>query len=236
MPILTQTARRILRSCAGLLTQDCLLCGASSGASPLCPACEADLPHLPAPCCPRCALPVPGGEVCGRCLAKPPGYDLTLAAFRYAFPLDKLVQSFKYGHRLALGSYFGRQLAALPGSACADLIIPVPLHPLRLRARGFNQALELARPVSKAWRIPIDRQSCRRIRHTPAQADLPWRERAGNVRGAFQCATDFTGQRLLLVDDVMTTGASLDELARVVRLRGAERVTLLVVARALPPV
>jgi len=146
------------------------------------------------------------------------------------------VQSFKYGHRLALGSYFGRQLAALPGSACADLIIPVPLHPLRLRARGFNQALELARPVSKAWRIPIDRQSCRRIRHTPAQADLPWRERAGNVRGAFQCATDFTGQRLLLVDDVMTTGASLDELARVVRLRGAERVTLLVVARALPPV
>ena len=236
MSILTETAALVRAACAALLTQDCLLCAADSGASLLCQACENDLPRLPAARCPRCALPTPLGEVCGRCLSHPPHFDAGTAVYRYAFPIDKLVQSFKYGHRLALGSYFGRQLAALPGSACADLIIPVPLHPLRLRARGFNQALELARPVSKAWRIPIDRQSCRRIRHTPAQADLPWRERAGNVRGAFQCATDFTGQRLLLVDDVMTTGASLDELARVVRLRGAERVTLLVVARALPPV
>jgi len=154
---------------------------------------------------------------------------------RYDFPLDKLVQSFKYGHRLALASYFGARLAALLASGCADLIVPVPLHPLRLRARGFNQALELARPVSRAWRIPIDLRSCRRIRHTPAQADLPWRERAANVRGAFQCSADFTGKRVLLVDDVMTTGASLDELARSVRLQGAEQVTLLVVARALPP-
>ncbi|MEF8730578.1 MAG: ComF family protein [Candidatus Accumulibacter meliphilus] len=235
MPILTQTARRILRSCAGLLTQDCLLCAASSGARLICSACEADLPQLPARRCPRCALPTPHGEVCGRCLAKPPHYDLTLAALRYDFPLDKLVQSFKYGHRLALASYFGVRLAALLASGCADLIVPVPLHPLRLRARGFNQALELARPVSRAWRIPIDLRSCRRIRHTPAQADLPWRERAANVRGAFQCTADFTGKRVLLVDDVMTTGASLDELARSVRLQGAEQVTLLVVARALPP-
>jgi len=94
MPILTQTARRILGSCAGLLTQDCLLCGASSGASLICSACEADLPQLPVRLCPRCALPTPAGEICGRCLAKPPHYDLTLAALRYDFPLDKLVQSF----------------------------------------------------------------------------------------------------------------------------------------------
>ncbi|EXI79045.1 MAG: DNA utilization protein GntX [Candidatus Accumulibacter appositus] len=235
MPILTQTARRILGSCAGLLTQDCLLCGASSGASLICSACEADLPQLPVRLCPRCALPTPAGEICGRCLAKPPHYDLTLAALRYDFPLDKLVQSFKYGHRLALAGYFGRRLAALLVGLPAELIVPMPLHPLRLRARGFNQALELARPVSKAWRIPIDRQSCQRIRHTPAQADLPWRERAANIRGAFQCSADFTGKRLLLIDDVMTTGASLDELARVVRLHGAEQVTLLVLARALAP-
>ena len=234
MPILTQTARMFVGSCARLLTQDCLLCGAASGASRLCRACEDDLPRLPDARCPRCALPTPKGETCGRCLARPPHYDLTLAAFRYDFPVDKLVQSFKYGHRLALASYFGRQLAALTASAQADLIIPVPLHPLRLRERGFNQALELARPVSKACRTPIDVLSCHRIRHTATQADLPWRARAKNVRGACHCSGDLTGTRLLLSAWVMTTGASLDELARTVRLHGAEHVALLVLARALP--
>ncbi|MBE2260253.1 MAG: ComF family protein [Candidatus Accumulibacter sp.] len=234
MPILTQTARLVRASCARLLAQDCLLCGATSGARLLCAACEADLPRLPEARCRLCALPTASGETCGRCLSRPPPYDLTLAAFRYDFPLDKLVQSFKYGHRLALGRYFGEQLAALTTNDAADLIIPVPLHPLRLRERGFNQALELARPVSRAWRIPIDLRSCRRIRHTSVQAELPWRERAKNVRGAFHCAADFSGQRLLLVDDVMTTGASLDELARTVKRQGAAHVALLVLARALP--
>ncbi|WP_291993790.1 ComF family protein [Candidatus Accumulibacter sp. ACC003] len=234
MPILTQTARLVRSSCARLLTQDCLLCAAVSGSRVICPACEAELPRLPEARCRRCALPTANGESCGRCLAKPPHYDLTLAAFRYDFPLDKLIQSFKYGHRLVLGDYFGQQLAALAAASQADLIVPLPLHPSRLRGRGFNQALELARPVSKAWRTPIDARSCRRIRHTAAQADLPWRERAKNVRGAFHCEADFTGQRLLLVDDVMTTGASLNELALTVKRCGAAQVTLLVLARALP--
>lgn len=236
MSILTQSAALVRRSCARLLAQDCLLCGAESGDNLLCPACENDLPRLATARCPRCALPTPGGEVCGRCLARLPHYDATLAVFRYGFPIDKLVQSFKYGHRLALGSYFGRQLAAqTTGRFAADLLIPMPLHPQRLRERGFNQALELARPVGKAWRMPVDVRSCCRIRHTAAQADLPWRERAGNVRGAFACAADFTGRRLILIDDVMTTGASLNELARTVKLHGAAEVTLLVLARALPP-
>lgn len=233
--ILTQTAGLVRRSFAALLAQDCLLCGAQSAASLLCAACQEDLPRLPDTRCPCCALPTPRGEVCGQCLARPPHYDSTVAAFRYSFPIDKLVQSFKYGHRLALGGYFGRQLAAIAdGGLGADLIVPLPLHPVRLRERGFNQALELARPLARAWRIPIDARSCRRIRHTAAQADLPWRERARNVRGAFDCASDFTGKRLLLIDDVMTTGSSLDELARTVKLHGAAEVMLLVVARALP--
>ncbi len=235
MPILTQTARLVRRSCARLLPQDCLLCGARSGTTLLCEACERELPWLPAQRCPVCALLTPQGEVCGRCLAKPPHYDATLAAFSYGFPIDKLVQSFKYGHRLGLACYFGRQLALLGKSAGADLIIPLPLHPFRLQERGFNQALELARPVAKAWQTPIDFRSCSRVRHTAAQADLPWREREKNVRGAFHCSSDFTGRRLLLIDDVMTTGASLDELARTVKLHGAAQVSLLVLARALPP-
>lgn len=110
----------------------------------------------------------------------------------------------------------------------------MPLHPKRLRERGFNQALELARPVGRATGLPIDTTSCQRVRHTPAQAALPWRERVKNIRGAFHCTADFSGKRLLLVDDVMTTGASIDECARTLKLHGAARVSALVVARALP--
>jgi len=216
------------------LEQDCLLCGASDARDVLCDACAKELPKLPSPRCPHCALPTPNGEICGNCLAHPPHFDTCLAAFEYDFPLDKLVQSFKYGHRLTLGAYFGRTLATLIATATIDAIIPLPLHPERLRERGFNQALELARPVAKALSRPIETSSCHRIRHTPAQAGLAWRERVKNMRGAFHCSEDFSGRHMVLVDDVMTTGASLNECARTLKLHGAASVTLLVVARALP--
>jgi ComF family protein len=221
------------------LTQDCLLCAAASSSELLCPACAADLPRWQLACCPCCARPTVHGEICGRCLSKPPSLDVTHAAYRYEFPLDKLIQAFKYGHRLALGAYFGRQLAAHLAQFAApraniDRIIPLPLHGERLRTRGFNQALELARPISAQWQIPIDKTSCQRIRNTPAQADLPWRQRLRNIRGAFHCSADLSGQRILLIDDVMTTGASLNECARTLKLHGAAEVTALVVARAVP--
>ena len=241
MSILTQNrglkARLIShlqRELRQLLEQDCLLCAASSAVDILCDACAAELARLEGPCCPQCAIPTGHGEVCGHCLSRPPHFDAALAAYRYDCPLDKLVQSFKYGQRLALGAYFGQQLAALGKSIVADLIIPLPLHPERLRARGFNQALEIARPVGKALGLPIDTFSCHRMRNTPAQTNLAWRDRAKNVRGAFHCSSDLTGKRVILVDDVMTTGASLDECARTLKLHGAAAVTLLVVARALP--
>lgn len=216
-----------------LLTQDCLLCAASSH-DILCPACADDLPPLPAPHCPRCALPTPNGETCGRCLAKPPHYDTTQAAFRYDFPLDKLIQSFKYGHRLTLSTYFGQRLAEQARDLVADLIIPLPLHPERLRERGFNQALELARPVGAVLGRPVEATLCQRTRNTPAQAELPWKARAKNIRHAFHCTTDLKGARIILIDDVMTTGASLDECARTLKSHGAVEVMLLVVARTLP--
>jgi len=234
MSILTRSRDFICRAGGALLEQDCLLCGAASGETILCPACAADLPRLSAHHCPQCALPTPHGERCGHCLSKAPHYDATHAAFSYDFPVDKLIQAFKYAHRLALGAYFGRQLATLAQGCAADLIVPLPLHPLRLRERGFNQALKLARPISQACGVPIDCASCRRTRHTPAQAKLPWRARAKNIRGAFHCSTDLSGKKIVLVDDVMTTGASLDECARTLKLHGAAQVTLLVVARALP--
>jgi ComF family protein len=245
MSILTQSqgllacaGRLAGRAADGLLAQDCLLCGQPSGGKILCPACDNDLPRLPFPRCPHCALPTAQGETCGRCLARPPHYDRTLAVFDYAFPLDKLIQAFKYNHRLALAAYLGRELTRLALESglesMADLVVPLPLHPARLRERGFNQALELARPVARVLGLPLDFQICARIRHTPAQASLPWKQREKNMRGAFRCAHDLPGQRILLVDDVMTTGASLDECARTLKRHGATEVTLLVVARTLP--
>jgi ComF family protein len=245
MSILTQSqgllarARRLAgRATGGFLAQDCLLCGQPSGREILCTACAGDLPRLPFPRCPRCALPTAQGKICGRCLAHPPYYDRTLAVFDYAFPLDKLIQSFKYGHRLALVACLGRELTRLALESeldsTADLVVPLPLHPVRLRERGFNQALELARPVARTLGLPLDFQVCTRIRHTPAQAGLPWKQREKNMRSAFHCAHDLSGQRILLIDDVMTTGASLDECARTLKRHGASEVTLLVVARTLP--
>jgi ComF family protein len=125
------------------------------------------------------------------------------------------------------------RLAASPGQA-ADLVVPLPLHPVRLRERGFNQALELARPVAAALGLPLDPSACARVRHTPAQAGLPWKKREENIRRAFHCARDLSGRRILLIDDVMTTGASLDECARTLKRHGAAEVSLLVVARTLP--
>ncbi|MDR0576236.1 MAG: ComF family protein [Candidatus Accumulibacter sp.] len=236
MSILLQTARRAV---AGLLAQDCLLCGQGSGGEILCAACAADLPRLPSPHCPRCALPTPAGETCGRCLAHPPHYDRTLAVFNYGFPLDKLIQSFKYGHRLALAALLGGELARLAAASklepAPDLVVPLPLHPVRLRERGFNQALELARPVAAALGLPLDARVCERVRNTPAQAGLSWKKREKNIRGAFRCARDLPGRRILLVDDVMTTGASLEECARTLKRHGAAEVTLLVAARTPPP-
>ncbi len=234
--------RGIARRVARLFAQDCVLCGATSDEAIVCAACAADLLRLPAEVCPRCAQPTPRGETCGRCLAHPPAFDAAHAVYRYAFPLDRLIQSFKYGHRLALAPYFGSQLAALaasPGAllnseAPADVIVPLPLHGERLRQRGLNPALELARPVARALRVPIDATSCRRTRDTAAQADLAWRERIANVRNAFSCSADYSGRHIVLVDDVMTTGASLDECARTLKLHGAARVSALVLARALP--
>ena len=215
------------------LTQDCLLCAAADTPELLCHACAAELPQLAVARCPLCALPALDGQICGHCLAKPPHFDATLAAYAYDFPLDKLVQSFKYGHRLAVGAWLGRQLATLAQDLPPSIVIPLPLHPQRLRERGFNQALELARPVARAHGWPLESMTCRRVRHTPAQAGLAFRERISNIRGAFQCTRDFSGCDVVLVDDVMTTGASLDECARTLKLHGARTVTLLVVARAL---
>ena len=215
-----------------LLTQDCLLCGAASDEAILCAACFRELPRLPLTCCPRCALPTTQGEICGRCLANPPHYDSTRAAFRYDFPLDRLIQSFKYGHRLALCAFFAEQLAALAQGLEVDRIIPLPLHPSRLRERGFNQALELARPLARALDLPLRAGLLQRSKATRAQSRLDADARSRNLHGAFRVDAGTTlPMHVALVDDVMTTGATLHAAAEILRTAGVARIDAWVCAR-----
>lgn len=213
----------------------CFLCRGAAGGL-LCAACDADLPRLAGPRCPRCALASPAGEVCGRCLAQPPAFDATAAALAYEFPADVLVQALKFRGELALapllGSLLARRLA--PGTR-VDCVLPVPLSAARLRRRGFNQALEIARPVAAALGARLEPLLAERSRDTAAQTGLPHGERAKNVRGAFRCARALEGAEVALVDDVMTTGATLDELAATLKRAGAARVVNWVVARTPAP-
>ena len=214
----------------------CYLCrGAARGV--LCAACEADLPRLSGPRCLRCALAAPEGAAeCGRCLARPPAYDATVAALAYGFPADVLVQALKFRGELALAPLLGGLLArSLPPDARADLLLPVPLAAARLRARGFNPAMELARPLAAATGARLDPRLAERLRDTPPQVELPWAERAANVRGAFGCARALEGAAIAVVDDVMTTGATLHELAATLKRAGASRVVNWVLARTPPP-
>jgi ComF family protein len=217
------------------LPQACFLCGARVTGRLLCAGCEDDLARLPTACCPQCALPTSQGEICGACLKKPPAFDRTRATFSYAFPLDSLVQQCKYAHASNLTDFFAARMASRSDtpSALLDYLLPMPLHPARLAQRGFNQAAEIARRLSPRIGVPWLPNACQRVRNTASQAGLDLKTRQRNLRGAFVCNIDLSGTRVALIDDVMTSGSSLDELARVVRKAGAIEIQAWVLARTL---
>lgn len=215
------------------LPATCVLCGALADRQALCSACEAALPALPVDHCAVCAVPLTSGAVCGACTNVPPHYERVTAIYAYDFPVDAMIHAYKYGGRLALAPLFAHALAhAVSGDV--DAIVPMPLGPARLRERGFNQAHEIARCLGRRLHLPVAVNACRKVSDTPPQAALPWKERAKNVRGAFVCDADFAGQRVAIVDDVMTTGATLNELAKSLKRGGAAEVYGWVVARTLP--
>lgn len=155
--------------------------------------------------------------------------------FSYAFPIDRMVQALKYHHRLAVAQYFTCALAGLGRPNGVDLLVPMPLHVARLRERGFNQAVEIARPLARDWGMALELARVGRTLNVAPQASLPWPERVANMRGVFCCSGMLAGRSVLVIDDVMTTGATLDALARTLKRHGAVRVENLVVARTLPP-
>ena len=228
MSIILDRCTRFVHRC---LASHCVLCGSASGTN-LCAPCAASLPLLDPRCCAVCATPLESGTTCGACLDRTPHFDRVIAAHPYAFPIDALVRDYKYAGNLSLAPLLAARIAC---AACPDVdaIIPMPLAASRLCERGFNQAHELARHVARALELPVLATACRKVTDTQPQAALPWNERARNVRGAFVCDADLTGKRVAVVDDVMTTGATLNELSRNLKRAGAAWVCGWVLARTL---
>jgi ComF family protein len=220
-----------------LLPPHCLLCGQHSNVPrDLCSACADDLArnHI---CCPRCALPLQTpAPLCGECLQHEPPFATTSAPFVYGHPLDLLMTKLKFGRNLAAGRVLSELwIAALRDSPppLPSLLIPVPLHASRLRERGYNQALELAKPLAQAFAIPLRSDVLARTRATPAQSNLDAKTRRRNLRGAFDIVDNAAlPEHVAVVDDVMTTGATLRECARVLRCAGVARVDVWALARA----
>ncbi|WP_447787350.1 double zinc ribbon domain-containing protein [Pseudomonas germanica] len=224
--------------------QTCLLCDEPAEAEmPICVACETDLPWL-GDHCQTCALPLlAAGLTCGECLLEPPAFEQVVVPWQYGFPVDSLITRFKhnakwpFGHLLAdvLGQYLQHRFDE--GLPRPDALLPVPLANKRLRQRGFNQAAMLARWLSESLDLPCEETVLRRVKDTDAQQSLDAKSRKRNLRNAFDLMPDaqVKNRHLALVDDVLTTGATAQALARLLMNAGAARVDVYCLARTPKP-
>jgi ComF family protein len=211
----------------------CLLCGESGvDDRDLCRACAEALPWNRSACL-RCALPLHAPGTCGACLQRPPPLAETHAVFVYGFPLDRLVPRFKFHNDLAAGRLLSElMLESVSGLPRPSALVPVPLHEARLRQRGYDQALELAKPLARALQVPLLSEALVRTRATAPQSELDAGARRRNLRRAFEIrAGAALPDHVALVDDVMTTGATLEAAAKTLRRAGVARVDAWVCAR-----
>lgn len=216
----------------------CITCLATTREPGLCTDCAADLPRNSL-ACRRCALPLVnpgvlvGSELCGPCLTRPPAFEATAAPWLYGFPVNQLISGFKFGGHRTFGRPLAEMLATELVQAQVDrptCLVPVPMHRQRLRERGFNQAEEIALWLSDRLKIPVRTELVRRRRETSAQSGLNRRQRLQNLRGAFEVGTDLP-DHVAIVDDVMTTGATVQQMASALRRAGVNRVQVWALAR-----
>lgn len=219
----------------------CVLCGGDgSGRMDLCEGCCRQLPRIGTACY-FCGLPLAGGLVeangrprCGRCIRRPSHFDRTCCPYVYREPVDWLIRQLKFHARMphikVLSGLLQHHLVQI-GADPPEAIIPVPLHPDRQRRRGFNQALEIARPLARYFGVPLAAGLCERRLDTVPQSELPAKRRASNVRNAFHLRGSLDAGRVAIVDDVMTTGATANELAGLLKRYGVEHVQIWVLAR-----
>lgn len=228
-----QSLRWLQRLKRSLLRDYCRLCGSHCDTA-LCAGCLRDI-GANSPSCRRCAARIAAtADRCGLCLLSPPSFASALAPYDYRFPLDRLLARFKYQPDLSLWPALALLLARAPMSSmpAADAVIAVPLHRRRLASRGFNQAALLAAALARRLELPLPQQRLIRSVATPPQAVTPAAARAENVAGAFVAPFALTGQRICLVDDVFTTGATLNAASEALLVAGAREVVVFALARA----
>ncbi len=231
---------------SGLFPSRCILCSQTVDSSvenkavELCLRCYNKQPFNNT-CCIQCALPLADKStniLCGRCIQKQPDYDYAHSVFRYEEDIIRLVHQLKFSEKITYASSIGEMLLSAYDSAnslkteAPDCLLPVPLHPARLRQRGFNQSIEIARILSKKRGIPIEHRSIVRQRSTTSQTGLNAKQRQTNIKGAFELVSKMTYRHVLIIDDVVTTGSTVNELASVLKKNNIERVGVLSIARA----
>jgi len=231
LPVAAHQLRRLYNK---LFTQPCFLCGDLVEAAAVCEACTADLPKL-GPACRRCALPLTTEGICGQCQQNPPLQQATFAVYRYQPPIDKCIAAFKFHRQLSLNDFFVQAMLQQQQSrdALPDCLIPIPLHPLRLRHRGFNQSAELAKILGKQLGIAVDLTHLKRIRHTPPQSGLAFKARKRNIKQAFRYDAKTPPQSVALIDDVITTGQTVREASRCLLQSGVKHVEVWTIARTI---
>lgn len=227
-----------------LLPSVCMLCDAyTDSAIDLCDSCKENLPQLKQVCL-QCGLPLAINRIelqikCGRCLRYAPAYDQTVALWHYQAPISQFITQLKFNQQLKYARLLGQLMAVelqyrqQQGYCLPECIIPVPLHPSRLRQRGFNQALEIAKPIAQQLKLPVDVKSCQRNQATVPQTTLPAKQRRKNLRHAFAAVNTSGYRHVSIVDDVVTTGCTVNELSKQLRLQGVERIDIWCCARTI---
>lgn len=224
------------RIAAIVIPRHCIVCGLQSAAGAICSGCFADLPWIGS-ACRYCAMPLANAKAaqlgCGRCQRQPWPFDFVVAPLRYAFPLSAMLKACKYRRRAFYARALGALLASRVGERAAGIeaVVPVPLHWRRHRQRGFNQAAELARPLARRLGLPLW-QGVRRVRHSPPQSGLTEQQRRLNLSNVFATSARSPWRSVLIVDDVITTGTTVRELAVTLRRAGVRKIAVAAVARA----
>ncbi|HED34207.1 MAG TPA: ComF family protein [Gammaproteobacteria bacterium] len=228
-----------------LFPPHCSLCGTARNLLPdisLCRPCSDDLLHN-TDACSLCAAPLstegvpPTIDICAQCIQKKPRYDQLWSPFRYAQPLESMIQQLKFNARLNFAPLLSTlMIHRLPPDFYTqtppDAVIPMPLHPHRLKQRGFNQSLLLLKPLAKQLKLPVDTESCRRINNTEHQTGKNAQQRQKNIKGAFTFENKNSYQHVVIFDDVVTTGSTVSELSKTIKQAGVGRVDVWCLARA----
>lgn len=222
-----------------LVRTSCIICGEiPHNDMGICPTCESELPFLNN-CCSRCAEPIsPFVDLCSHCLEIKIPNLITKAVFHYSFPIERLIKRLKFGQGLREAKVLGELMAKYLYSEYGtnekpEMLLPIPLHAARLRERGYNQALELSIPIAKKFEIPIGRFNVIRTINTQAQAKLAAKDRGKNTRGAFSLKHEINAKHIAIIDDVITTGSTVFELARLLHNHGINQIKIWCCAKAL---